>query len=498
MMIRRTTMLGMALAAGITSLAGAAQAPARVDPAACEALVGSGTLPQTEITRAVRHAAAGGRPAFCEVQGVIRPVPGSEIGVVYRLPQDWNGKTLALGGGGWMGNVTLQAATEGLTRGYATLQTDAGHTTGTGFDASPWALNPDGTANRPKLEDFSHRAIHLMTQRGRELVATYYGSAARQSYYQGCSTGGRMGMMATQRHPQDFDGVIAMAPVYSLQVQTSAALRSNAFDAPGARLTAAQAQRVTSAVLDACDARDGAADGVLRDPRACDFDPVVLQCAAGATGDECLAPPQVQALRKVYAGERAPDGTWASFPLEKGGEVGWNPFVPVLAAGDPGMRSGGLHALRGPLLGDPAFDMSRFTAKDVPTVRASWLAKEYEATNPDLTAFVARGGKLILGHGFNDPGPSARATVDFYEALQKATRGADKASRLFLAPGVGHCSGGPGPDQVDWLTVIENWVEKGQAPEEVPATKANSQLKWNLCAYPKLPTGTGDGGYACR
>src|SRR5690606_11573241 len=266
-------------------------------------------------------------------------------------------------------------------------------------------------------------------------------------YYQGCSTGGRMGMMATQRYPQDFDGVIATAPVYSLQVQTSAVLRSKAFDAPGARITVPQLQMVTNAVLAACDAKDGAADGVLRDPRACDFDPGVLQCTGGATGDQCLTPPQVQALRQVYAGELAPDGSAASFPLEKGGEVGWNPFVPTAAAGDPGTRSGGLHALRGPLLGNPSFDMSTFTARDVPTVRSSWLAKEYEATNPDISAFAARGGKLILWHGLNDPGPSARATVDYYEAMRKATRGGAEASRLFLAPGVGHCSGGAGPDR---------------------------------------------------
>lgn len=494
----KKTALGAVVAALIGPLAGAAQAPAKAAAGACEALAGSTAFARTEITRAVQQAAADGRPAFCEVQGVIRPVPGSEIGVVYRMPQEWNGKTLALGGGGWMGNVTLQAASEGLARGYATLQTDAGHTTGTGFDASPWALNADGTANRTKLQDFSHRAIHLMTERGREVVAAYYRDDAKQSYYQGCSTGGRMGMMATQRYPQDFDGVIATAPVYSLQVQTSAALRSNAFDAPGARVTAAQLQQVTRAVLAACDAEDGAADGVLRDPRACDFDPGVLQCPAGVSGDQCLTPPQVQALRKVYAGERAPDGSVASYPLEKGGEVGWSPFVPALAAGDPGMRSGGLSALRGPLLGDPAFDMSTFTAEDVPTVRASWLAKEYEATNPDISAFVARGGKLILGHGFSDPGPSARATVDYFEAMRKATRGGAEAARLFLAPGVGHCSGGTGPDRIDWLSAIENWVEKGQAPEELPATKAGSELKWNLCAYPKLPTGQEDGTYACR
>jgi feruloyl esterase len=464
---------------------------------ACAALAGSKAFTQTEVTGATEVAAANGRPAFCEVQAVIRPVAGSEIGVVYRLPLNWNGKVLALGGGGWMGNVTLQAASEGLTRGYATLQTDAGHTTGTVFDATPWAINADGTANRVKLEDFSHRAIHLMTDRGKQVVAAHYGRAPSRAYYQGCSTGGRMGLMEVQRYPQDFDGVIAGAPVHTLQTQTSAQLRTNAFAAPGAQLRPAHLALLTKSVLAACDAKDGAGDGVLRDARACDFDPGVLQCA-GAAGDDCLTAPQVAALRKVYAGEKARDGSIASYPLEKGGESGWARFVATAGGGDAGTNSGGMHALRVALLGDADFDLARFTAEDVAKVRSSWLGRMYEANNPDISAFAARGGKLLLWHGVNDPGPSARATVEYFEAASKATARAGDAMKLFLLPGVAHCSGGAGPDRVDWITVLENWVEKGQAPQEVPATKANSNLAWNLCAYPKLPTGQAGGGYACR
>jgi feruloyl esterase len=474
-----------------------AQTPT-ADSADCARLPASLNLPNTEVTRAATVAAAAGRPDFCEVHEVIRPVAGSEIGVVYRLPGNWNGKLLAYGGGGWMGNVTLQTANEGLARGYATLQTDAGHTTGSGFDAAPWAINPDGTANRVKLEDFSHRAIHLMTERGKQVIAAYYGKVANRAYYQGCSTGGRMGLMAVQRYPQDFDGVIAGAPVHTLQTQTSAQLRSNAFEASGARLQPAHLELLNKSALAACDAKDGNAGGVLRDPRACDFDPGNLQCAAGESGNACLTAAQVTALRSVYAGERARDGSIASYPLEKGGESGWARFVPATGAGDPGGNSGGMHALRGPLLGNPAFDLSRFTAQDVSTVRSSWLAGAYEANQPDISAFAGRGGKLILWHGFNDPGPSARGTVEYYEAVSKATTGAQGSVRLFLAPGVAHCSGGAGPDRVDWLAALDNWVDKGVAPQEVPASKVNSTLAWNLCAYPKLPTGQAGGVYACN
>jgi feruloyl esterase len=191
-----------------------------------------------------------------------------------------------------------------------------------------------------------------------------------------------------------------------LQTQTSAQLRTIAFEAPGARLQAAHLALINNAVLAACDAKDGAADGVLRDPRACDFDPGVLQCPVGQAGDGCLTAAQVAALRKVYAGERTRDGAAASYPLEKGGESGWARFVPATGQGDPGGNSGGMHALRGPLLGNPAFDLARFTAADVTTVRSSWLAGVYEANRPDISAFTGRGGKLILWHGFNDPGPA--------------------------------------------------------------------------------------------
>lgn len=489
----------LVLGAALASMAGdgrsAQQAPGATG--ACKALEGSKAFAQTEMKSATEVAAANGRPAFCEVQAVIRSVEGSEIGVVYRLPLNWNGKVLALGGGGWMGNVTLQAASDGLTRGYATLQTDAGHTSGSGFDASPWAINADGTANRVKLEDFAHRAIHLMTERGKQVVSAHYGRAPSRAYYQGCSTGGRMGLMEVQRYPQDFDGVIAGAPVHTLQTQTSAQLRTNAFAAPGAQLRPAHLALLTRSVLAACDAKDGAADGVLRDARACDFDPGVLQCS-GEAGDDCLTASQVAAMHKVYAGEKARDGSIASYPLEKGGESGWARFVSTAGGGDAGTNSGGMHALRVPLLGDANFDMSRFTAEDVAKVRTSWLGRMYEANDPDISAFAARGGKLILWHGVNDPGPSARATVEYFEAASKVTPRAGNALRLFLLPGVGHCSGGAGPDRVDWITVMENWVEKGQAPEQVPATKANSSLAWNLCAYPKLPAGQAIGGYACR
>jgi feruloyl esterase len=493
--IQRGTLLA-AIWAG--SVSGAQPATAANSAAACTALAGSTNFAQMQVAHSAVVPAANGLPSYCEVQAVIRPVAGSQIGVVYRLPDNWNRKVLSLGGGGWMGNITLQTAAEGLGRGYATLQTDAGHTAGTGFDASAWAINADGSANQPALEDFSHRAIHLMTVRGKDLVKNFYGAAPARAYYQGCSTGGRMGLMAVQRYPKDFDGVIAGAPVYTLQTQTSAQLRTLAFAAPGAKLLPQHLALINQAVLAACDAKDGAADGVLRDPRACDFDPAKLACSSGQAAESCLMPAQVAALRKVYTGEKMRSGAVASYPLDMGGETGWARFVPAISAGDPGGNSGGMYALRGPLLGNPNFDMATFTAETVGSVRSSWLANVYEAKNPLITPFIRKGGKLILWHGFSDPGPSARGTVEYYEAVLKATPRAADAMKLFLAPGVAHCGGGTGPDSVGWLAALENWVEKNQAPQELPATKADSKLAWNVCAYPKLPTGQAGGTYACQ
>lgn len=500
--MKRSILCATLLVAATTQLAGSAQPsqqpPAGGGSAACSALAGSKSFGSTEIRSATRVPASNNLPAYCEVQGIIRPVAGSEIGVVYRLPDGWNHKILALGGGGWMGNVTLQTAAEGLGRGYATLQTDAGHSNGAAFDASAWAVNADGSANKPKLEDFSHRAIHLMTARGKEVVKAYYGDKPARAYYQGCSTGGRMGLMEVQRYPDDFDGVIAGAPVYTLQTQTSAQLRTLAFAPAGARLSAAHLTLINKAVLAACDATDGAADGVLRDPRACKFDPGVLACTGGQSADSCLSPAQITALRKVYAGEKTSRGAVAAYPLDMGGETGWARFVPATGPGDPGGNSGGMHALRGPLFGDANFNMDTFTPDTVDKVRSSWLASIYEAGNPDITPFVRKGGKLILWHGFSDPGPSARGTIEYFEAALKKTRNAASNMRLFIAPGVAHCGGGTGPDRINWLEALEQWVEKSEAPAALPATKAGASLAWKVCAYPALPTGQPDGTYACK
>jgi feruloyl esterase len=427
---------------------------------------------------------ANGLPGFCEVTGTLSPVPGSTIGVVYRLPASWNGKVLGFGGGGWVGNIAAQTASEGLRKGYATLQTDGGHPIGNVWDNS-WAADPVAAA------DFSYRAIHEMTAAGKELVAAYYGQPHRRAYYQGCSTGGRMGLMEAQRYPDDYDMISAGAPVYTLQTQTSAVLRGQTFARNSGGFTAADLQLAQTAALNACDANDGLKDGLINDPRQCRWDPAELQCS-GAKAESCLSAPQVTALRSAYDGIRAPDGEWAMLPMSRGGEAGWAAFVGTAGDGRDATNGGGLGGLL-PLMFDSPPTLAGLTLEQVMQVRRSEFARIYEAKDPDLRPFFRSGGKLLLWHGESDPGPSPVATSDYFKAVLARAPAASSQARYFLYPGVGHCAGGPGADQVGVLDAIAAWDETGQAPDVLTGTKADSSLTRPHCAWPNVARFRGTG-----
>jgi feruloyl esterase len=450
---------------------------------------------EVRSARAVAADGAGEAPAFCEVTAVLRPVKGSEIVTVVRLPEKWNGRLLGLGGGGWAGNIQLTTALPALKRGYATAQTDGGHPGASGADAS-WTSNPVA------VTDFSHRAVHEMTVFGKRVVGRHYGRDASRSYFQGCSTGGRMGMMETQRYPADYDGVIAGAPVYTLLTQTSPIVRRQIFSAPGAGFTAAELERVNAASVAACDALDGVKDGVVSDPQACKFDPGTLACKAGQSAG-CLSEAQVGALRKAYQTVKGPDGLVANYGMTRGSEAGWARFVAVDPKTQLNPMNGGLGPLAALMFPGRNHDPDTFDpAKEQAAVHRTPFAAEYEATSTKLGPFFERGGKLLLWHGFDDPGPSAFATIDYYEKAVKANGAANL--QLFLAPGVYHCSGGPGPDDFDLLTAMENWVEKGQKPERVVARNRRTNETRPLCAWPGLPHFDGKGtsadehNYSCR
>ncbi|MGI4880799.1 MAG: tannase/feruloyl esterase family alpha/beta hydrolase [Janthinobacterium lividum] len=478
-----TRQVGFGLAA-LTLLGTAAAAHA--DPASCTALAAQGLFPATTVGTSTWHPAGDGVPSFCEVSGTISPAAGSTIGVVYRLPDNWNGKILGLGGGGWAGNLRQDAADPGLKRGYATAQTDGGHATTSPWDTS-WSSRPAA------VTDFAYRAIHQMTATGKAVVARYYGRSPQRSYFEGCSTGGRQGLMEAQRFPDDYDGIISGAPVYTLQVQTSSMLRNQTFRAPGAGLSPALLDAIAAAAVKACDGQDGLRDGLIGEPRQCRWDPAELACTTNATG-ACLTTPQLAALRTAYAGVRTSAGDWAMFPLNRGGEAGWSRFIQTDSSKPDVTGGGGLIGLRPLLFGDTKVDLTALVAdRDVPAARASAFAKEYEASDPAIGAFVRHGGKLILWHGQSDPGPSPVGTVDYYKKVARADPKAAASVRLFLAPGVEHCRGGPGPDQLETLAALEQWVEQGRAPATILATRLDGTITRPLCPYPAQAHYTGKG-----
>jgi len=455
---------------------------------ACSALKGASLNGATILSSTIVAAnASTGTPAFCEVKTTIAPVEGSHIGAVYRLPANWNGKVLGIGGGGAAGNVTLQGATPGLARGYAVMQNDLGHAS-TGATDWAFAVKAPGQPNTEAIIDFGHRATHVATTVGKEIATRFYQRAPQHSYWQGCSTGGRQGLAEVQRYPGDYDGVIAGAPVYTPLVYSNAMLRVQAFHArPESNLLPAHVPLIQKAVLAACDMKDGVADGILTDPRSCTWDPGVLACKGAASAD-CLTPAQVDTVRRVYSGVKTRNGKYAAMPLMRGGESDW----VTRMIGTPQAPRGVNAVLGAPFLsylvkGDPSYDFMTFDPERDMATLESGLAAHVHQQNPNIAAFVGGGGKLLLWHGFNDPGPSPLSTIEYFEAVRAKVPASKDAVRLFLAPGVLHCGGGAGPDRFDALTAMENWVEKGTAPAAMLATKANSPISRPLCPYPQLP-----------
>lgn len=490
-------------------LALAAAAPsARAGGRTCNQMTVQGLLPGAHVEGALERPADAktGLPTYCEVAATLSSAPGSRIGVIFRLPAAWNGKFLGLGGGGWAGNLRLEAAAEGLRLGYATAQTDTGHPNTDATDLT-WSLASPGVLNTAATDDFAFGGVHQMTVAGKQAAALYYGRPIDKAYFQGCSTGGRQGLIEAQRYPEDYDGIVAGAPVYDFRVQTSALFRTQFFHAdPNANLVAAQAALVNDAVLTACDLSDGLKDGVITDPQSCRWDPAALQCQSGQQPPVCLTAKQVVTVRTLYAGLKTPDGAVAAWPLMRGGELDWvgrsigTPRAPLGSNATTGAR-----AIPYLIYLNPELDIMSLTPAAVEkAVSASRYRRIYEATDPDLRAFAARGGKLILWHGLNDPGPSPLGTVQYYSKVRKTMGRAGQAVRLFLVPGIYHCGGGPGPDRFDMLTPLDVWRTQGAPPQRIPAVNATSGLARPLCAYPDLPfyIGSGDANalasFACR
>lgn len=498
--------------------------------------VPAGTLPADNPGRAALTGAARARsalPAHCLVEGTINPRTGTNgqpfgIGFQLRLPDQWNGRFLFQGGGGLdgvvgeaVGAIPVSGATAppALVRGYAVASTDSGHR---GRDNGDATFGLDQQAR----VDFAYASIGEVTREARALLLARHGRGPERSYFMGCSNGGRSAMMAAQRFPTLFDGVVAGAPAFRLtraaiaQIwDTQAFLRAAPRDAEG-RPILAQAfsdgdlRLVADSVLRTCDAVDGSADGSIDAMAACRFDPAALRCA-GEKSDKCLSAPQVEALARAFDGARDGQGRalYAGWPWDTGiAAPGWRAWkLGTSRTATPNARNTtlGPPALGYYFLTPPSLELDplRFDFDRDPP-RTEQTAAINDPTSTMLSSFTARGGRLLVYHGNSDPVFSTRDLTDYWRDLARDNGGPELLAgwaRLFLVPGMAHCGGGPALDDFDPLTAIEAWVERGEAPDHLLARGAAFPNRSRpLCPYPLEAryAGNGDGdsagSFACR
>lgn len=530
------------VATAIALLAGCGGSDADPDPAmldakaseaACADMATKAGLPATSLV--TRYVAAGTRrpgtlttgdflPGHCVVTGTI----GQRTGIDGRsyatkfelsLPDNWSGRFLYMGGGGNDGilrdttlptNITSGAPSP-LGQGYAVVSTDAGHQmTSAVFGADPQARTDHAYASHDKTAVAS-----------KALIAWRYGRQPHHSYFTGCSGGGRQGMMFSQRFPSYFDGIIAGAPAMKVssgatvaamwnhrQLTNAAPLGSDGKPVLAQALSNGDLNLLAGAINTACDAADGVADGMVHNTQACRFDPAVLQCSGDKT-DTCLSSTQVAAVKAVFAGPKNSSGTalYATQPWDPGiRDAGWRAWtLGTSTTATPNSRYVALmlDALANEFFTppDPTFDALSFNFDSDPA-RMLWFSAEYDTYRDDqLSAYKARGGKLMFIHGMADPIFSADDTVDYFKRLATNHGGISAVqgfARTFLVPGMAHCSGGPATDTFDTLQAMVDWVEKGTAPDSVAAkaTSANAYFPNRtrpLCPYPKFAKYKGSG-----
>ena len=429
-------------------------------------------------------------PAYCRLAAALEPAPGSHIEVELWMPvrESWNGKYQAIGGGGWVGNFNFNGMLSALQQGYATSSTDTGHK---GSDAA-------FAVGREKMVDFAYRAVHEMTLKSKTIMMAFYGRGPRFSYWNGCSTGGRQGIMEAVRYPEDFDGIIAGAPANN-QFQLSAwrlNLDTIIRKDPRRIVPRAKMLMLNTRVLEACDALDGVRDGLLSDPTKCHFDPSTLLCQDRET-ENCLTPSQLEIVKLAYAPVTKGNGELIYPGLVPGGEAAW----PISAFnGGPGPGAFDSNIFRYVAHEDPNWDWRNFDIER-DTALALQKAGYVEVTDPDLQKFRARGGKLLIYHGWNDGGTggaiSPLNSVNYYSSvLAKMGPHQEDWFRLFMVPGMDHCGGGAGPNQFAVVSAMENWSERGKAPDRITAYRVSNQgadMSRPLCPYPQVAVYKGSG-----
>jgi feruloyl esterase len=444
-------------------------------------------------------------PAFCRVEGVIKPAIKFEV---WLPASNWNGNLQAVGNGGYAGSISYFAMIVALKDGYATASTDTGHE---GPNAE-WAIG------HPELVvDYGYRAIHEVTVKAKIVIEKFYGSAPRLSFFNGCSNGGRQGLMESQRYPQDYDGILVGAPgnpwtifqLGSMLWYTLATRKDEANFIPTAKLAA-----IDDATAAACDRLDGVQDGLIEDPRKCNFDPGVLLCK-GAEADSCLTAKQVEALQKIYAGPPSFNGKPLMPPLMPGGERGWAPYSTR------NIYNSANNFFKYMVYEDPNWDFHSFSyTKETVDKPQAKLGRVLDAVDYDIHPFAAHGGKMILYQGWSDPIVPPIQTINQYKGMVAALSGtpkdvvdselpfpafsaanakAQETVRLFMAPGMSHCGGGDGPNVLNGMEALAKWVDKNQAPEKLMASHMAAQNGTTpdrtrpLCPYPQTSQYNGHG-----
>ena len=534
----RRTGVGLFLALSLASALATVEAvqesapPAATADAACLALT---RLRNLTITHASLEVLGNSAERYCYVKGTIGPA--IQYHVQLPLGEKWNGRFLMLGDGGKDGD--LDYADARVAEGYAVANSNTGHDSGSEPGAS-FAFN-----NRQAEIDFGYRAVHLTVNAAKTIVNAYYSKPATRAYFEGCSQGGRQGLMEAQRYPDDFDGIVAGAPVNFYQQHTAAKvwmlqrvfmnnLAGNlAFDTNGDRLpdSLTKVEMLRTAVLAKCDAADGITDGVIDDPTRCNFKPDIdladLMCPDDANADACFTRAQVRMIKEIYAGPHDSKGARVFKGQALGSERGWPAsFIPhagnkltpgsvILAADninylfyehDPGVTMSDLTDLSktpNTKVNPPEFAWWQFNIDDVTAGKGEFMMGITDATDPDLTRFLEdRRGKLILYHGWSDAQAHPEPTLDHYnhsvaQTFQGNVEEARNHVRLFMAPGMAHCGGGVGPHAWDRLAPLVAWVENGKAPDYVVAAhrtgdKVDNERK--ICAYPQRAVYAGPAG----
>jgi feruloyl esterase len=421
-------------------------------------------------------------PAFCRVTATARPSTDSEILVEIWMPQShWNERLEGTGNGGLAGKISYGALAEGLRRGYTVANTEMGMATPPGEDASIFMNRPD------RWIDWGYRSTHEMTLVAKQVVRAYYTREAKHAYFVGCSTGGEQALMESQRYPDDYDGIVGGAAAQNRTGVHESILWNFAVNerTPASYLPEAARALLTHAVVNACDALDGVKDGVIIDPTKCHFDPASLQCK-GANQENCLTATQVETVKQIYAGPVNPRTGQSLYPgLPQDSEFGWHGLDPT--PGGPAPFAPIFKWVFG-----PNWDWRQFDFDQQDTAFKQKLAPMVNATNPDIDTFRAHGHKLLMYHGWSDWLVAPGESINYYDAVLARDKTADQSVRLFMLPGMGHCSGGPGATHFDPLGAVVDWVERGVAPEKILAT--GESFSRPLCPYPQTAQykGTGD------